>query len=88
MPPWPLLGGVGAQKGAVSTRRALGSRFAKRLARCPLLEERERERARERERGRERGRERERERERERDRQARSRRRRNMPTNQSVHSIH
>ena len=32
----PLSGGVGARTGAASTRRALGSRFAKRLARSPL----------------------------------------------------
>ena len=36
LPSWPLFGGVGARMGAASTRRALGSRFAKRLARSPL----------------------------------------------------
>ena len=37
LPSWPPFGGVGARMGAASTRRALGSRFAKRLARSPLF---------------------------------------------------
>ena len=38
LPSWPPFGGVGARTGAASTRRALGSCFAKRLARSPLLQ--------------------------------------------------